>query len=78
MAKKKRKSNITPPSIRVPSAIYRGIIEGYSYPYIEQTSIIPEEIQIIDISKESDPIGYEKKISQGSGLNAIKLLKSTK
>jgi len=78
MGKKKRKSNITPPPIRVPSAISRGIIDGYAYPYVEQTPIIHEEICIIDISKESDPIDYEKKISHGSGLNAIKLLKLNK
>jgi hypothetical protein len=62
----------------VPNAISRGIIEGYSHPYIEPTKIISEQIcpiDNIDITNENDPISYNEKIPQGSGLNAIKLLR---
>lgn len=78
MGKKKKKSNITPLPIRVPSAIRRGIIEGYSYPYVEPISIISEEVCMKNVSDESDPICYSEKYSYGSGLNAIKLLKNKK
>ena len=62
----------------VPNAISRGIIEGYTYPYVEPTQIISEQIcsiDNIDITNENDPISYNEKIPQGSGLNAIKLLR---
>jgi hypothetical protein len=59
----------------VPDAISRGIIEGYTYPYIESTQIISEQICNINITNENDPISYNEEISQGSGLNAIKLLR---
>jgi hypothetical protein len=76
---KKKKLIISEQLPRVPSAIYRGLIEGYSYPYIE--SIKTNLVEIIKDNKHNnelidpDPISYEEKIPQGSGLNAIKSLR---
>jgi hypothetical protein len=73
--KKKQASVIQVTQVRVPYAIRHGLIEGYSFPYIEQARVENQAPQINVNSSEDDPITYYKETS-GSGLFAIRSLKS--
>ena len=77
MSKKNRRSKnkiIQDTQIRVPNAIRRGIIEGFSFPYVELQ--VQEQVPEIKVeSSDDDPITYYKEI-RGSGLFAIRSLKS--
>jgi hypothetical protein len=60
--------------VRVPYAIRHGLIEGFSFPYVEP--LVENQVpQINTNSSEDDPITYYKETS-GSGLFAIRSLKS--
>ena len=74
--KKKQVQNIQATQIRVPYAIRHGLIEGFSFPYVEQ--LVQEQVSnqpIIIESSEDDPITYYKE-TRGSGLFAIRSIKS--
>jgi hypothetical protein len=72
---KKQVQNIQVTQVRVPYAIRHGLIEGFSFPYVEP--LVQEQVsnQPIIESSEDDPITYYKE-TRGSGLFAIRSIKS--
>jgi len=71
----KNKKQVQATQVRVPYAIRHGLIEGFSFPYVEQSRVENQVPQINANSSEDDPITYYKETS-GSGLFAIRSLKS--
>jgi hypothetical protein len=73
---KKQVQVIQVTQVRVPYAIRHGLIEGFSFPYVEP--LVQEQVSnqpIIIESTEDDPITYYKE-TRGSGLFAIRCIKS--
>lgn len=75
MQKRRRHKRDKNTTLLVPNAISRGLIEEYQHPYTEPIKNISEQICDTNITNENDPISYNEKIPQGSGLNAIKILR---
>lgn len=73
---KKQVQVIQVDQVRVPYAIRHGLIEGFSFPYVEP--LVQKQVSnqpIITESSEDDPITYYKE-TRGSGLFAIRSIKS--